>query len=358
MSGYTTPSSKARRLVRILVACVALILVGPTMSPATAAKKPKPIVNLALSGPATTGSPLNFTITVERGAANQKVSLERKSGRKWIKVANSQLPVGGTSSINFTLAPQALGTHVFRTSLKKKGKTRKAMSGPLTVVVMPPTPAPQGPTKNITLATSTSRVGSNTLVNFNGTLTGLPAGTQVTVEFSRGPNSPSRVWAPLKTVASVNSGSGVTYSGSGSVPIVIDASTQGAPRVNFRAVVGGTSLVSNVKAYLINTRFEGILTQFKNEEVVLEASIVVLYSDKKWYITTGNGQQWGTTDGWDLLTSDQVRLTTTFHANSAYCLEDPNNCAEPLPWIEAEWTSTDNEGDTHRISVIAEYDPD
>lgn len=355
MSGYTNRSSKVRRLVRILVAFVALILVGPTMNPATAAKKPKPIVNLALSGPATTGSPLNFAIKVERGAANQKVSLERKSGRKWIKVANGKLPVGGTSSINFTLAPQALGTYLFRASLKKKGKTRKAMSGPLTVVVIPPTPAPQGPAKSITLATSTSRVGSNTQVSFNGTLTGLPAGTQVTVEFSRGPNSPSRVWAPLKTVASVNSGPGVTYSGSGSVPIVIDASTQGAPRVNFRAVVGGTALESAVKAYLVNTTFSGQLTQFKNGQVVLNASIVVLYHDKKWYITTGNGQQWGTTEGWDLLTSGHDRFTTTFHPNSAYCLQDPNNCDQPHPWISAEWTSTDDNGDTHEISVVAEY---
>lgn len=163
---------------------------------------------------------------------------------------------------DFTLAPQALGTYLFRASLKKKGKTRKAMSGPLTVVVVP-TPAP-GPRQEHYSRHEYLRVGSNTQVSFNGTLTGLPAGTQVTVESAVAPTHLGACGPPSRQSRVSQLRAGCTFRQRHQVlPIVIDASTQGAPHVNFRAVVGGTALESAVKAYLVNTTFSGQLTQFQ-----------------------------------------------------------------------------------------------
>lgn len=298
----------------IVVTALGLTLVGVTPSSAATKKPKKPEVSLTAPATAKVGKALQIKSEVKRGATGQKLTLQRKVGGTWVKVAKATLPQAGKhkKTVTFTITPAAAGTVTYRASLAKKKETKAATSKTIRVVVtkpaVPPTPA-------VTLSTSTSTTGAygseQTKVTFSGTVTGVPAGESVQIQFSRGRNPAPAAWSTGTTATTTGDASPVSYSGTVTIPVVREG-VEGAPQLNLRAVVG--SSVSPMRSYLIRTRYDGIYVMYdENNQIVGEDSFQVFYSDKAWQMYFGALKVTGTTDGWDLVDKGGLRFEATLN---------------------------------------------
>ena len=212
------------------------------------------------------------------------------------------------------------------------------------------------PESRLTLTTSTSTESEQTAVTIGGVLADPPESAPVKVQYAWGQNPSAAAWTTATTVPTTDGGS---YEGSFTVPVPRNAGTNGAPQLNVRALADGA--VSPVKAYLLRTWFEGTYVMYKNGDVAGENTFVVFYSDRAWRMFFGAVEVRGTTQGWDLLDSSNLRFHATYHDPGEICerpgTDDPDcHGDEDDPWIEyvATWTSDDD--DDMRIEGLAVLD--
>ena len=362
-----TFGDKARqRFALLAVAVVALALVGVGTSSATAAKPKKPEVSLSAPGKAEVGKAFQVGAVVKRGVKGQQITLQRRVGATWTQVASAKLPAKGArkKTVAFSVTPSAAGTQVYRAVLAKKktpNKTTKGATSPtaqVTVVKPPVVPPETG--SGITLTTSTSTLNEQTKVTFSGTVTGLPAGTPVQIQYARGKSPVAAAWATFTTVPTTGDASPLTYAGNITIP-VDRVGVVGAPQLNIRAVAGGVT--SPTKSYLIRTRYDGTYVMYdENDEIVRQDTFQVIYSDKWWRMNFGgSGPVYGTTDGWDLLDNSNLRFVATYHGPGEVC-EGTDAQGDPIcigdaddPWIEyvASFTSG---GEDRRIEGLATFE--
>lgn len=338
----------------IVVALLGLTLLGAGTTTATAAGTgaKKPTVTLTAPKVGVVGKALKIEAVVKQGVTGQALTLQRRDGTTWTKVAAKQLPAKGKQKkVTFSVTSTTAGTLVYRAALAKKGKTKSAVSNTVSIKVDPVVE----PGDRLTLTTSTSTVDEQTTVTFSGALSGAPAGAPVSIQYSWGPSPQAGAWQAATTVTASGDGAAQAYQGTFTVPVPRNASTNGAPQLNVRALADGA--VSPSKSYLLRTRYDGIYTMYRGDEIVGQNTFVVIYSDRFWRMFFNAAQVTGTTDGWDLLDNAGLRFHATYHPPGQVCeSEDDCHGADDVPWIEYVATWTDS-GDDMRIEGLAELQP-
>lgn len=120
-----------RRTLPLLVALVLAVVAGPVPSSSAVAR---PTVRVALSAADVgVGTTVTVTARVRGGAARQRVTLQRRTGTAWTKVAARRLPRhGAVRKVRFTITAAA-GTAAYRVVLAKQGRTPGRQGSPFTV---------------------------------------------------------------------------------------------------------------------------------------------------------------------------------------------------------------------------------
>lgn len=353
---------RLRRVMVVVVALSGLSLVGSpsATSVGSRAEPAKPEVTLSAPARAEVGTSFTVRATVKRGAAGQKLTLQRRSGGAWQAVADATLPsAGATKKVSFKVKSAVEGTQIYRAVLAKKKtskKTTPAATSPSVRVVIFTADIPPVEDPAVTFTSSTSTTNEQTKVTFSGTVTDAPDGTQVHVQFSRGKITASTVWTTATTVATTGSSPSLDYSGTVTVPVLRDASTNGAPQLNLRAVAAGA--VSASRSILVRTRFDGTYAEYDaNDEIVGQDTFQVIYSDKRWYMNFGTNQASGSTDGWDLVQANGLRFEATYHDPTPGCTPGqtfPSCVGNGYPYLDYTATFGTADGE-HRIEGTAYF---
>lgn len=303
-------------VIRRILTFSTVVLLGASLLGPPAQAAPAKKTSVTMKAPATTasGKKIAISATVKGGVKGQQIVLQVKAGGEWVKVKQKKLKTGGTSQVAFKIPATAAGAPHYRVLAKKKGKAKKATSKELPVTVTSP----------LTLAVNTSTKNEVTAVTFNGTLKGRVAkGSKVTVQVNHGSNPFTGTWKDLKTVSLGGRGS---FSGSVNVPVQRGVKANGAPQINFRAVVSHKTgdIYSNLKGYLIRSEYQHgmVLTYRKSlDEAPKDWSMLVVLYHERWFRMYFDAYAViGTTDGWDLVESDGNRIKGTYMKPGRWCI--------------------------------------
>lgn len=133
MFRYTPASFVPKRTLFVsLLAAFTLIMVDVSCS-ATTATAPSASITASATR-VTVGQSVTLKVAVRRGAPGQEVTLQRKRGTHWTRVATRNLPRDGRiKRVAFTRTLSSRGYYTYRARLAAKGKYSAAKSGSVTV---------------------------------------------------------------------------------------------------------------------------------------------------------------------------------------------------------------------------------
>jgi hypothetical protein len=124
---------------KFLTGIMALALFATPLALASPAEAVTPEVSIASSASTVTvGQSVTLTAAIRRGGSQQKVTLQRKQGTSWTRIATKSLPqTGAIKRVAFTQRINARGPNTFRVVLAPKGRYAAARSGTVTVRATP-----------------------------------------------------------------------------------------------------------------------------------------------------------------------------------------------------------------------------
>lgn|GEM_PF-6915841 len=222
--------ARVHRMIGIVVsALLALTATATAAAPASAATKRT--VTLAVAKSVVAGGKVTFQGKVSKSPKGTKVTIERKSGKKWVKVKTTKTKnAKGTYAVKVKLTKAGKATYRAKVAKgKSKGKTLRAATSKARTVTVKPKPTK----RSVSLTASKAAVVVGDVVTLQGKASKSPKGTKVTIERKAG-----TTWTKVATVTTSNA--------KGTYASKVAVTTVGV--TEFRATVARTTVKKKVLA--------------------------------------------------------------------------------------------------------------